>query len=99
MPPAQRKPSRSDNSQAAAIAKTLFQKLHLVSENAPVGQEQVLGAIRFEGHGQKRHVGLLGTARSLAVVAGLAGGNHVAPAVFATLGQGPDVIPGQHVLR
>ncbi len=33
------------------------------------------------------------------MIARLARRHHVAPAVLAALGQGPDVIPGQHVLR
>ena len=71
----------------------------MIGEDAAVGQEQVFRPVRFEGHRQKRHIRLFGTARALGVIAGLAGGHHVAPTVLAAFGKGADVIPGEHVFR
>ncbi len=71
------------------------QELHLVGQNAPVAQNEVFPQARYVGRVQKRHVGLLGGAATLAVVAGAAGRDNVHPVVNAVLGKGNDVLAGQ----
>ena len=68
------------------------QKLHLVSQYAPVAQDEVLPQAGHVGGVEQRHVGLLGGAVAFTVVAGAAGGDHIHPVVHALLRKRNDVL-------
>ena len=68
-----------------------LQKLHLVGQDAPVAQDEVLPQARHIGCEKQRHVRLLRSAVAFTVVAGAAGGHHVHPVVHPVLGKGDDV--------
>ena len=70
-------------------------KVHLVCQDAAVGQDQILGFVGYIGGEQQLHAGLLWRAATLALVAGAAGGHHVHPDVLAALGNRVHMIPGQ----
>jgi len=71
------------------------QKLHLVRQDAAVAQDEVFPQTGHIGRVEQRHVGLLGGAVALAVVAGAAGGDHVHPGVDTVLGKRDDVLARQ----
>ena len=48
------------------------QKIHLIGQDASVAQDEILPQAGHVGGVEQRHVGLLGCARTLAVVAGAA---------------------------
>jgi len=74
------------------------QKLHLITQDAAVAQNEVFpqaGDIRCV---QQRHVGLLGRAAAFAVVARSASGHHIHPVVWAFLTHGDNVLTRQNRL-
>ena len=71
------------------------QKLHLVIQYAAVAQNKVFPQRGHIRRVQQRHARLLGRAVGFAVVAGLAGGDHVHPSVLAVLAEGNDVFASQ----
>ena len=71
------------------------QKLHLVGQDAAVAQNKVFPQRGHIRRVKQRHARLLGRAVGFAVVASLAGGDHVHPSVLAVLAEGDDVFAGQ----
>ena len=64
------------------------QKLHLIGQDTAVAQDEVFPQAGHVGGVEQRHMGLLGRAAALAVVAGAAGGDDVHPVVAAVLREG-----------
>src|SRR6185312_9098319 len=73
----------------------LSQELHLVDEDAAVGEDQELGAVRDVGCVQQLHVRLFGRAAAFLLVARAAGGHHVHPRVAAPARHREDVVAGE----
>ena len=71
------------------------QEFHLIGENAPITEQQILGPGRGEGHREQRHVRLVGGAVVLATVATAAGGHHVGPDIPALARDGNDMVTGE----
>lgn len=67
------------------------QKLHLVRQDAAVAQNEVFPQAGHIRRVEQGHVGLLGRAAALAVVAGAAGRDHIHPGVDAVLRKRDDV--------
>lgn len=76
------------------IAKSLGEKIHLVSQYMTVFQVEVFEAIGNIGHPQKRHIGLFRCPVSLAVIAGEAGTDRILPDMAAAATGWEDVING-----
>ena len=83
--------------QPGALGQVRHQKRHLVRQDAAVAQDEVFPEAGHIGRVEQRHVGLLGRAVAFAVVARLAGRDHVHPVVLPFLAHGLDVFAGQHV--
>ena len=81
--------------QSTRSAEALFQELHLVDENSPVGQDEILRTIWDVGHREQSHFRFFGRTRPLGVVAATAGGYDVAPAIGATAGERYKMITGE----
>src|SRR5258706_1969255 len=73
----------------------LLQEVHLVGEDAAVGENQVLGLVRDVGRVEKFHAGLLRQAVALAAVAMAAGRDHVHPGVAPAARERLDVVARQ----
>src|SRR5262245_17022807 len=73
----------------------LPQELHLVLQDAAVGEDQVLGLVRHVRRVQQLHPRFLGEAVPLVAVAVAAGGDHVHPGVAAAARQRDDVVARQ----
>ncbi len=71
------------------------QELHLVRQDPAALEVHVLGVGGSEGHRQELHPRLLGGSARLVVVAALARGDDVVPAVDASVAQGRHVVPGE----
>src|SRR6185295_15772653 len=94
MPLWRQKSGRGEN-QAGVRRHVLLQELHLVRQDATVGQDQVFGLVRHVRQVQQFHAGLLGQAVALVPVALSAGGDNVHPGVAPAARQRPDVVPRQ----
>jgi hypothetical protein len=77
------------------LRQVRHQELHLVRQDAAVAQDEVFPQAGHVGRVQQRHVGLLGRAVALAVVARAAGRHHVHPQIASVLPQGNDVLARQ----
>src|SRR2546430_11329236 len=75
--------------------QVLLQELHLVGENAAVGEDQVLGLVRNVGRVEQLQAGLLRQAVALVPVAVPAGGDDVHPGVAPAARQRRDVVARQ----
>ncbi len=71
------------------------QKFHLIHQNAAVAQYEVFPQAGHIRGVQQRHMGLLGGAVALAVVAGTTSGNDVHPGVHTMLCKRNNVFTGQ----
>ncbi len=71
------------------------QELHLIGENAPITEQQILGPGRGEGHREQRHARLVGGAVVLAAIATAAGGHHIGPDIPAPARDGNDMVTGE----
>lgn len=78
--------------QPRALRQVRHQEFHLVRQDAAVSQNEIFPEAGHVRRVQQRHVGLLGRAAALAVVAGPAGGDHVHPGVDAVLRERNDVL-------
>src|SRR5258706_14244738 len=74
--------SRSDN-QSRVGRDVLLQELHLVGQDAAVGEDQVLRLVRDVRRVKKLHAAFLRQAIALVAVANPAGGDDVSPRVAA----------------
>src|SRR5712691_3491555 len=75
--------------------QVLLQELHLVGENAAVGEDQVLGLVRNVRRVEQLQAGLLRQAVALVPVAVPAGGDDVHPGVASAARQRRDVVARQ----
>jgi enoyl-CoA hydratase/carnithine racemase len=78
--------------QPRALRQVRHQEFHLVRQDAAVSQNEIFPKAGHIGRIQERHVGLLGRAAALAVVARLARCDHVHPGVDALLRERNDVL-------
>jgi hypothetical protein len=70
-------------------------EIHLIRQNVPALQIDILGMGGAKRNRQQLHAGLFGGAPGLMIVTTLAGGDHIHPAVFTTLTQRVHMIPGE----
>lgn len=70
-------------------------EIHLISQNAAIGEDQVFRLVGYIRCVEQEHMGLLWRSPTFALVATAACGDHIHPGVRATLGYGHDVVPGQ----
>ena len=77
--------------QAGTLGHMGHQEFHLIGEYAAIAQNKVFPQAGDVRRVEQGHVGLLGRAVALAVVAGPAGGDHVHPVVNAVLRERNDV--------
>src|SRR5258706_13218585 len=73
----------------------LAQELHLVGEDAAVGEDQELGAVGNVGRVDELHVRLFGGAAAFLLIARAAGRDDVHPMVPSAARHGQDVIAGE----
>ena len=74
------------------------QKFHLIGEYAAIPQNKIFPQARYIRCLEQGHIGLLGRAAALSMVAATAGGDHIHPGVDAFLGEGDDVFSGEFLL-
>ena len=79
--------------QRALARKVRFEKFHLVTEDAPPLQVDVLGVGGRKGNGQQLDARLLRRSAGLVVVAALAGRDNIAPKIDPAVTERLDVIP------
>ena len=72
-----------------------FQEVHLVSEDAAIGEREKFGPVGYIGYRKQWHCGLLRCAATFTGVATAAGADHIGPAVEATSRQRHDMVAGQ----
>src|SRR4051812_34857809 len=89
------KPLRRSKNQPRVRRDVLLQELHLVREDAAVGQDQVLGLVRHVRRIEELEPAFLRQAVSLVAVAVPAGREHVHPRVSAATRERRDVVAGQ----
>src|SRR5687767_1336034 len=77
----------------------LLQELHLVGEDAAIGEDEELRAVRNVRGVEQLHVRLFRRAAALPLVAGAARRDHVHPRVAPAARHGQDVVAGQPVVR
>ena len=75
--------------------ETRAEKFHLVSQHRVVGQIQKLVLIGNKGYRQQLHVGFFRSAIGFTIITAPTGGNDIGPDIFATAGNGNDMIPRQ----
>jgi KUP system potassium uptake protein len=81
--------------QAAGARNAGKQVFHLVGQDAPVAQDEVLVAIGDVRHVEQRHARLLGRLAAFADIAVAARGDRVGPGIPPTPRHGDDVVPRQ----
>ena len=79
--------------QHAFAGEVRQQKLHLVSQDTAALQVDIFGVRGCERDGQQFHSSLLGCEGSLVIIAALACGDYVDPAIRATLTQRIYMVP------
>ena len=72
----------------------LFQKLHLIDQDAAVRQDQKFGAVRHVRRVHELHRGFFGQARTLALVTGATRCDDIHPRIKPCARVGDDVIAG-----
>src|SRR6478672_10271802 len=88
-------PLRRGENQSRVRRDVLLQELHLVREDAAVGEDQVLGLVRHIRRIEKLEPAFLRQAVSLVAVAVPAGADHVHPGIATAAGQRRDVVAGE----
>src|SRR5262245_21960446 len=73
----------------------LLQELHLVRQDAAIGEDEVLGLVRHVGRVEQLQPALLRQPVPLVPVAVPAGGDHVHPGIAPAAREGRDVIAGE----
>src|SRR5471032_740504 len=73
----------------------LAQELHLVGEDAAVGEDEELGAVRYIGRVDEVHVRLFGSTAAFLLVARAARGDDVHPGVAAAARHRKDMVAGE----
>ncbi len=81
--------------QRTAAREMRTQKLHLIRQDTPPLQVDVLGMRGRKWNGQQLHPGLLRAAIAFMTIAVLAGCNDIVPGVFAAPTDRPHMIPGK----
>src|SRR5437764_13075472 len=86
---------RRGQNQSRMRRDVLLQELHLVRQDAAVGEDQVLGLVRDVGGVEELHARLFRQAVPLVAVAVPAGAHHVHPGVPAAARKRRDVVARQ----
>lgn len=81
--------------QPRTLGQVGHQKLHLVSQDAPVSQDEIFPEAGYVRGKKERHACLLRRAVTLAMVARTAGSHHIHPDIPALLAQRDDVLTGE----
>jgi len=71
------------------------EEVHLIGQDVPIAEDQVLGLIRNMRRIEELHARLLRSATGLALVTRATGGDDVHPDIATTLDHGYDVVAGQ----
>ena len=74
------------------------QKFHLVRQNSSIPQNKIFPQTGHIRRVKQGHIGLLGRAAALSMVAASTGGNHIHPGIDAFLCEGNDVFSGKFLL-
>src|SRR5438270_12554999 len=86
---------RRGQNQSRVGRDVLLQELHLIRQDAAVGEDQVLGLVRDVRRIEELHAAFLRQAVAFMAVAVPAGGHHVHPRVAAAARERRDVVASQ----